>query len=223
MIDIINTVSEKARIQIIDLGICNLTSLTTALQTIGVEWEVTKESKHVGKNCDSIILPGVGAFNAGMEALKQTGMENELKRIAIEGNLPLLGICLGMQLFFDSSEEHGEYSGIGLIPGRVCKLEPVTHDFLVPNVGWCVVDWLDKSSPIVKPPDNPESFYFIHSYWCKCTNDQDVIGTVDMGFPMTAAVQSNKIIGTQFHPEKSLDAGFDLLNRFVRFSKSVTL
>lgn len=209
----------NARVQVIDLGICNLMSMTNALERVGVRWEKVNTVERVGRECDAIILPGVGAFSAGMDALRSSGIDVRIQDISEKAQLPILGICLGMQLLFDGSDEYGKHAGLGLIPGWVKKLEPVNNEFKVPNVGWCEVEWRDRESVLARPEaESPEAFYFVHSYWCDCERNEDQVGTLDMGFPMAAVVEVGNIMGAQFHPEKSLDAGLDLLLRFARFA-----
>lgn len=211
----------NTRIQVIDLGICNLMSLTNALERVGLSWEKVSTVERVGYECDAIILPGVGAFSSGMDALRSSGIDVRIRDISGKEQLPILGICLGMQLLFDGSDEFGKHEGLGLIPGWVRKLEPVNNEFKVPNVGWCEVEWWDRESVLARPKaESPETFYFVHSYWCDCVRNEDRVGTVDMGFPMTAVVEVGNILGVQFHPEKSFDAGLDLLLRFARFAAS---
>jgi glutamine amidotransferase len=212
-------VLDSTCIQVIDLGICNLMSITNALERVGVRWEKVNTYERLGHECDAIILPGVGAYSAGMDALRSSGIDVRIRDISEKAQLPILGICLGMQLLFDGSDEYGKHAGLGLIPGWVKKLKPMNNEFKVPNVGWCEVEWRDRESVLARPEaESPEAFYFVHSYWCDCERNEDQVGTVDMGFPMAAVVEVGNIMGAQFHPEKSLDAGLDLLLRFARFA-----
>ena len=208
----------KTTIQVIDLGISNLASLINALKRIGVNWEVINSAQKLGCNADAIILPGVGSFSAGMDALRSQGVHKTLCNLVEEEELPILGLCLGMQLLFEGSDEHGNFEGLGLIPGWVKSLPPATKEFKVPNIGWCDVAWSDRDSVLANPEKGQDTFYFVHSYWCDCTREEDVVGNIDFRLPTAAVVEAGSIMGTQFHPEKSLNAGLDLLSRFIKFA-----
>ncbi|HEY0833522.1 MAG TPA: imidazole glycerol phosphate synthase subunit HisH, partial [Azospirillum sp.] len=158
--------------------------------------------------------PGVGAFGDGMAALREKGLAEPLRRAAAAGT-PLLGICLGMQLLAEESEEHGRHQGLGLIAGRAVRLTADQPGFRVPNMGWCDVA---ATRPGVLFPDgyHPTSFYFVHSFHVECRDPADVAATIDFsGRPVAAALEAGNVYGAQFHPEKSQDAGLGLLANFV--------
>ena len=199
-------------IAVIDLGTGNLRSVLNAFRRVGAEPRVTIDAAELSA-ADAIVLPGVGAFGGAMETLREQSLPAVLRRQADAG-VPLLGICLGMQLLADSSEEHGHHAGLGLIPGRVARLAPTASGYRVPNIGW----YEATSSPGGHPfaADAPRSYYFGHSYHTVCENPDHVALTIDYGGqPVTAAVARDNVMGVQFHPEKSQDAGLDLLADFV--------
>jgi imidazole glycerol-phosphate synthase subunit HisH len=201
-------------IQIIDLGISNLASLTNSLEKLGANWTTVTEAKYVGVDCDAIILPGVGAYSVGMHILNKSGIGEKLIAIAKEGKIFILGICLGMQLLFDGSDEFGSHPGLGIISGWVKKIETSNNDFRVPHIGWHKINWTSESK-VLSNPKSKGVFYFIHSYWCDCTDSTAISATIDVGYEMTVAVESGKTLGVQFHPEKSLDDGFEILSRYL--------
>lgn len=206
-------------IQVIDLGISNLASLQNALGRVGADWEVVTDADKIGKESSAVILPGVGAFSAGMDALNSQGISEALRRVAIEEKISILGLCLGMQLLFDGSHEYGSHEGLGLIPGWVKPLPQANKNFRVPNIGWCDVSWTEEESVLANSSDKTDSFYFVHSLWCDCKNDKHVTGSIDFQGKTTAVVEAENIMGTQFHPEKSSNAGLELLSRFINFAK----
>lgn len=197
------------KLTIINIGISNLGSLLEALRRIGVHFEVVEDSDAIA-GAESVILPGVGAFRDGMSALERLAMVEPLRNYASSGR-PLFGICLGMQMLFDSSAEMGFHEGLGILSGRVIRLESSLPEARIPNMGWCDVTTKSRGGNFFR--EKPESYYFLHSYWCKCTDAEDVAATIDFGIPVTAAVEHQNIRGVQFHPEKSQDVGLDLLER----------
>ena len=163
---------------------------------------------------DRVILPGVGAFGDAMEHLKSTGMYNAVKEFAKSGK-PIIGICLGMQLLFDSSDEFGNHEGLGLIPGKVVafdKSKMDMEDHKVPHVGWNKL--FHKSNKLFDGLDNPY-LYFVHSFHVE-TDDKYVIATTHYGYDFTSAVQKDNIYGFQPHPEKSHDNGIQILKNFMK-------
>lgn len=204
-------------ITIIDLQVSNLRSVCNAFRRLGAETCIATTAEEVAA-ASAIILPGVGAFSRAMESLQGRGILEPLRRRVLGDGVPLLGLCLGMQLLADRSAEGGNNAGLGLIGGTVERLRPAGLGALVPNIGWYPVratggdyrDVLDQ-----------HSFYFVHSYHFCCANPGDVAATFDYdGNPIVAAVQRGHIFGCQFHPEKSQDAGLDLLDRFVARTRS---
>jgi glutamine amidotransferase len=196
-------------IAIINYGMGNLYSLSQALQRMEYEHVITSDIGTIRK-ADKLILPGVGAFGDAMTELHECGLAKVIIEQASAGK-PLLGICLGMQLLFTSSDEHGYYGGLNLLSGRVERLE---SDLPVPHMGW---NWLSFRHPHPLFRSLQEGHvYFVHSYHVHATNQEDVIGTAEYGQEITAVVARNNIIGMQFHPEKSGQLGIQLLHQFAQ-------
>lgn len=197
---------------IIDYGMGNLYSLSQALKRMGHAFEVTADPAKLVE-ADGLILPGVGAFGDAMYELESRGLAKVIRHEVRMGK-PILGICLGMQLLFTSSDEHGYYQGLDLLPGHVVKFE---GDMLIPHMGW---NWLSFKHPHPLFRGLSEDYvYFVHSYHAQAANDEDVIATTEYYQPVTAIVARNQIVGMQFHPEKSGQFGLQLLDRFVQLLK----
>lgn len=198
-------------IRIIDYGVGNLFSLKSSLRAIGIDADYTGNPAEIRK-ADKLILPGVGAFRDAREALRSTGLDRVVQEEAGKGK-PLMGICLGMQMFFDRSYEYGEYEGLGLIPGEIVPMEGrIPKDLPIPHIGWNEL-MLKQPSPLMKNTANGDYVYFVHSYYAE-TPAEYVIATTDYGVEMTAAVQKDNVYGCQFHPEKSSEVGLSILKAF---------
>jgi glutamine amidotransferase len=195
-------------IAVIDYGMGNLHSVSRALERMGFAHAVTTDPEVI-KRASGIILPGVGAFGDAMRELGERGLVDVIKREAFGGK-PLLGICLGMQLLFTGSEEHGYHQGLNLLPGRVVRFE---GDFNVPHMGW---NWLTFTQlhPLLYGLEEGYA-YFVHSYHVLPDNEEDVLAVTDYHRRVTAIVGRNRIFGMQFHPEKSGALGRELLRRFA--------
>ena len=197
-------------IAIVDYGAGNLRSVELALARLGVHTRVTADPDMLAL-ADGLILPGVGAFSDAMAALGRSGTIPAVLE-AVGAGRPLLGICLGMQLLLDGSEEGPGVPGLGLIPGEVRRLPGC--GLKIPHMGWNSLTPA-KPSPLFKGlPEEPYG-YFVHSYACKAADPADVLAVTDYGVPFHAAVQRGRILGFQFHPEKSGDVGQKLLANFV--------
>ncbi len=199
-------------VAIVDYGVGNLFSLKSSFSAIGANAVVTS-SKSELESADSIILPGVGAFQDAAKKLKDSGLENTVISLAKNGK-PLMGICLGMQLLFEKSFEYGEHKGLGLIKGEIRPIETVIpKGYKIPHIGWNSLE-IKKPSPIFENVNSGEYVYFVHSYYAAdCENS--VTAVSDYGAPLTAAVQSGNVFGCQFHPEKSGETGLKILRSFV--------
>lgn len=197
-------------IAIVDYGVGNLASVLNMIRKCGVEARLIDAPDRI-EEPDKLILPGVGAWDAGMSALNEGGFAEPIKRYAASGR-PLLGICLGMQLLLDASEE-GSRAGLGLVPGLVRRFDPGLG-VRVPHMGWNVAVPTRASTLF---PDNDEvlRFYFVHSYYAECANLADAIAVAHHGRDFTCAVERANVMGVQFHPEKSHRFGMALLRRFV--------
>lgn len=198
---------------IINYGLGNLGSIQNMLKAIGEKSLITDSIKELDK-CDRYILPGVGAFDAGMSKLNETGLFEYIKEKALSERKPILGICLGMQLLGRKSEE-GELPGLSLIPFDNIKFRVDTEILKVPHMGWDIVE-LKQKHPLVCGFEGTQRYYFVHSYHAKCDNEENVLMTCDYGYEFAASVVKDNIMGVQFHPEKSLDFGMSLLRNFVK-------
>ena len=202
-------------IAIVDYGVGNLFSLASSVRALGAEVCVTRRADDL-RAADHILLPGVGAFADAMDKLTATGLVPVLREET--ARTPLLGICLGMQLLFDKSYEYGEYQGLGLIPGAVCPLADDLKDptLKVPHIGWNALDIVPgrENDPLFRYVKNGEYVYYVHSYYAKdCA--ASTLATSEYSIPVTGAVRSGHVYGTQFHPEKSGDTGLRLLKAFA--------
>ena len=199
-------------IAIVDYGAGNLFSLLSSLSAIGQEARVTGDPAEL-RQARGIILPGVGAFGDAAEKLGRTGLAETLKGEAARGK-PLLGICLGMQLLFDSGTEYGLHRGLGLIPGQVRPIARVVPPGLkIPHMGWNALRFCGKSSPLFRLIREGDYVYFVHSYYAaQC--EPYTVAVADYGAPLTAAVQRDNLFGCQFHPEKSGPVGLSILRAF---------
>lgn len=192
----------------------NLRSVEKGFEKVGFPAEVFREAGMMAE-FDAIVLPGVGAFGDAMKSLQQSGAGILLLKHIEEGK-PFLGICLGMQVLFDQSEEHGLFKGLGVISGCVKKL-PKSEK--VPHMGWNIVTFKKKSEIFEGIPDNSR-FYFVHSYFCVPEDDSFVLGKTPHGIEFASAVGKNKVFGVQFHPEKSSILGLKVLRNFGRIVSS---
>lgn len=203
-------------IAMVDMEMGNLQSVLEALRRIGAAVKVTNRPEDV-KHADAVILPGVGAFGDGMNSLRRNKLIDPLLCHAMERNRPLLGICIGMQLLAEEGEEHGQHCGLGMIKGRVVRLKPTEAGCRVPNMGWCDVTIANPRSKLFQELRHQESFYFAHSYHLQCSDPADMAATIDYGGRLAAAVERDNILGVQFHPEKSQDAGLNVLASFIKY------
>jgi imidazole glycerol-phosphate synthase subunit HisH len=198
------------RIAILDYGMGNLRSVEKALERVGAEAEITS-ARSRAEAADGVILPGVGAFPRAMERVREVALD-ELVAGRIEAGVPTLGICLGLQLLFESSVENEGAGGLALLDGMVAPLE--ANGYKVPHIGWSPVHWA-HSSPLTEGLDQETPFYFVHSFAPRPSSDGDVLGTAAYGERFACAVERPPLYGVQFHPEKSSSAGLRLLANFV--------
>jgi glutamine amidotransferase len=194
----------------IDFGIGNLRSVQKALEYVGASVDLSDDPDEVLR-ARKLILPGVGAFGAGMDALQQRRLVTPIQKAVAEGS-PLLGICLGMQLLFDESEELGQHKGLGLIPGRVLRFSDTS--LVVPHMGWNQIEH-DGSHPLLAGVPDGAHAYFVHSYYCEPEAPDVCVGSTHYGRRFAAVVGHNEIFGLQFHPEKSQHVGLRILENFV--------
>lgn len=203
-------------IAIIDYGVGNLFSLTASLRYLGAEAAVTDKKEEI-MAADRIILPGVGAFEDAISALRATGLTETIVK-ETEGGKPLLGICLGMQLLFEESHEYGVHKGLGLIKGTVASIDEDlaaagVSGLKVPHIGWNALSFAEDE-PLFKYIKQGDCVYYVHSFYGReC--DESTIASSQYGIRITGAVRNGSVYGTQFHPEKSGEAGLNILRAFT--------
>jgi glutamine amidotransferase len=216
------------RIAILDYGMGNLRSVEKALERVGAEVDRTGDVK-VAAEADGVVLPGVGAFPRAMERIREIGLD-EFVDGRVQAGVPVIGICLGMQLLFDSSVENEGSTGLGLVGGPVTPISANTLPTLkgawesaggykVPHMGWSPVHWTHESALTAGLGEDPP-FYFVHSFAPRPSEDGDVLGTADYGETFACAIERPGVYGVQFHPEKSSSAGLRLLRNFVGICES---
>jgi len=204
--------TSKTPIIIIDYDLGNIASVLNMIRYIGGEARISASPDEI-KSADKLILPGVGSFDAGMTNLKERRLDKAILDSIKIRKAMILGICLGMQLLMESSQE-GTLPGLALVPGKVKKFQVLNQGLRIPHMGWNIVK--PKGSSILFQPDQPEQrFYFVHSYYADCSNEQDISATTNYGFPFTSAFEHERILGVQFHPEKSHKYGMELLRKFI--------
>ena len=199
-------------IAIIDYGMGNLRSVQKAFEAVGHDATVTSDPDLVAR-ASRVILPGVGAFADAIAELKRTGLGEAFSE-SVRAGKPCLGVCLGLQLLFDLSEEDGEHRGLGLIPGRIVRFEP-EPGLKVPHMGWNTLQ-VRNPSPMLAGLEADPSVYFVHSYHARPDDPRDVVAESDYPRPFAAMVARGNLVGTQFHPEKSQRVGLAMYANFAR-------
>jgi glutamine amidotransferase len=202
-------------IAVVDHGAGNLRSVAKALERSGLSPEVTGDPSAVLR-ADAVVLPGVGAFADAVASLRAKGLD-EAVRASIASGRPYLGLCLGMQLLFDASDEHGVTPGLALLPGRVARFpdrDAAGAALRVPHIGWNRVRW-SGDHPLLAGLPGDDCYYFVHSHRVVPGREEDIVGRVDYGGEFAAAVARDNVFAVQFHPEKSQAAGRRLLDAFA--------
>ena len=205
----------STRVTILDYGMGNLRSVEKALEHVGVAATISYEAAEV-RAADGLILPGVGAFPRAMERIRERGLD-ELIAERHEAGVPLLGICLGLQLLFDSTTELGGAPGLGLLEGGVAELD--AEGLKVPHIGWSPVRW-ERESRLAEGIESETPFYFVHSFAPR-PGGGDLLGSAAYGARFACAAERGNVFGVQFHPEKSSAAGLRLLSNFAGVCASV--
>ena len=204
-------------IGIIDYGVGNLFSLRRSLEYVGAE-AVVSGDEAVLRSVGKLILPGVGAFGDAAAKLRATGLDQLVQEEAAAGK-PLLGICLGMQLLFEESEEYGLHKGLGLLPGRVVAMEGrLPAGLPIPHIGWNGLTLTNPACPLFRDTKDGDCVYFVHSYYAEGCGDA-LAATAEYGRDLTATVWRDNVYGCQFHPEKSGEVGLQILRNFGELSK----
>lgn len=202
-------------IGIVDYGMGNLKSICNALESINEKYLISAY-KYDLRKCSGLILPGVGSFKEGMFNLRKEGLYSVVKEITETGK-PLLGICLGMQLLFEKGYEGEETKGIGLLKGKVIKMNE--EELRVPNIGWNSLK-INKDDELIKDLKEESHMYYVHSYYANEYNEEDLVASSDYyGLNIPGIVRRGNIIGVQFHPEKSGEEGIKLLKNFCKMCK----
>jgi len=205
-------------IGIVDYGLGNILSVYHAIEMVGADVKVCVSPQDL-EDVERIVLPGVGAFRDCMVNLIEKGFVETLEKAVFDQGKPILGICLGMQAMARRSFEGGEHQGLGWIEGDVVGLQPPDPSLRVPHIGWNDIQYRQGSPFFAGLPALPD-FYFVHSFYMKCDNQDDVDATCDYGGTVTAAIRKNNIFATQFHPEKSQDYGLRILENFLKWNSA---
>ena len=205
-------------IAIVDYGIGNLRSVEKAFAAVGADARLVNDPAAAGQ-ADALVVPGVGAFGACAAGLRAQGFEPVVRDAVAQGK-PLLGICVGMQLLFESSEEMGDHAGLGLLPGVVRRFpDRAPHAtgarLKVPQIGWNQL-WHDGRDPLLAGVPDGSFAYFVHSYYCAASDPTDVLAVTDYGFAYPSVVRRGNLWGVQFHPEKSQKIGLQILANFAQ-------
>ena len=199
-------------IAIIDYDAGNIKSVEKAVIKLGYDCVITRD-KEVLKKADKLILPGVGAFGDAMGRLNEYGLSEVIKELVVDESKPLLGLCLGLQLLFESSEESPRVEGLGLLKGKIVRL-PEGDDRKIPHMGWNSLEF-PKKSLLFRKIVKGSYVYFVHSYYLKAEDEKIVAATTEYGTTIHAAVEWGNIYATQFHPEKSSSVGLRILRNFL--------
>jgi len=205
-------------IAVVDYGMGNLRSVAKALERVGADVQVSSDADAIAA-ADAVVLPGVGAFGRCMDNLKAAGLTDVVREAADSGR-PFLGICVGMQILFERSEEFGPVDGLGILPGRVRRFEATRHDMKIPHMGWNTIT-IRNRSPHLRGVADGASVYFVHSYFVDCDTDELATTTTDYGSPFVSSVCRENVFATQFHPEKSQSVGLKLLENFAELAEPV--
>lgn len=203
-------------IAVVDYDAGNVKSVEKAIEKLGAEHILTSDPEKI-RNADAVILPGVGNFGDCVSKLSERGLDSALKEYAASGK-PFLGICVGLQLLFDESEESPGVKGLGILPGKIKKF-PASSELKVPQIGWN--DIVESKGRLLEGIEKETYFYFVHSYYLECEDPSIVTSRTEYGITYDSSVESGNVFATQFHPEKSSDAGLKVLSNFLKIAGEV--
>ncbi len=202
-------------ITIVDYGLGNLASIKNMIKKVGGEATISSNLEEIG-NASKLILPGVGAFNKGMENISNMGLQSILNKKVLEDRVPILGICLGMQLLTNYSEE-GDVKGLGWIDAKTARFRLSSKILKVPHMGWADISINQKQHPIFSGLEDTIRYYFVHSYYVRCKSEKNVLCTAKHEIDFACGIVKDNIIGFQFHPEKSHKFGMTLLKNYIDY------
>ncbi|MDF2474512.1 MAG: imidazole glycerol phosphate synthase [Anaerocolumna sp.] len=203
-------------VSIIDYGMGNIQSLSNSLRYLDIQYQIINEPQAIIDSA-KLILPGVGSFRKAMQNLTETGIRDALHEAVLIKQIPILGICLGMQMLAEESTEDGKTAGLGWVKGKVEHFSVDETNIKIPHIGFNSVSVACNNSVLFSGIPDLSDFYFIHSYRMQCDLNDDIAGTCQYGTVFTAAIERNNIFGTQFHPEKSQLNGLTVLRSFVKW------
>ena len=206
-------------IVIVDYGMGNLASIANMLKKVGAEGIISSDSTTIA-GAEKLILPGVGSFDTGMHNLSERGLVPVLNARVLKDTVPILGLCLGLQLFTERSEE-GRLPGLGWIKGETVrfKVEGAHERLKIPHMGWNTIEPL-RQHPLLNGLDEEPRFYFVHSYHVVCADPEDILAWTRYGYDFPSIVVRGNVVGVQFHPEKSHKFGMQLLRNFVEYDRA---
>ncbi|MEX2673629.1 MAG: imidazole glycerol phosphate synthase subunit HisH [Phycisphaeraceae bacterium] len=200
-------------IGIVDYGMGNLRSVQKAFEKVGAQAEIVREPRQIAES-SKLILPGVGAFEDAIATLHQLELVDPILKFVASGR-PFLGICLGLQLLFERSEEGGEHEGLGIVPGSIVRFNPTDHTLKVPHMGWNTLTLNRPDSPLMQGLPDEAAVYFVHSYYAAPTDEAVVATTTEYDGPFCSAIHHENVMAVQFHPEKSQKVGLKMLANFA--------
>ncbi|MCG3209902.1 MAG: Imidazole glycerol phosphate synthase subunit HisH [Anaerolineae bacterium] len=205
------------KLAIIDYGVGNFRNVQKAFQAVGADADIT-ESVQAVRDAGAVVLPGVGAFGDAIDNLRQRGLDRPVLD-ALRAGKPLFGICVGLQLMFDESEEMGQHTGLGIFPGKIVRFP--TTELPVPHMGWNQIHPA-QPHPLLNHIDNGDFAYFAHSYYARPQNPAHVVATTDYGLNYASVVARDNVCAIQFHPEKSQQVGLQILKNFVELAEKAS-
>ena len=201
-------------ITLIDYGVGNTKAFLNVYRQLNIPVSMAKTAAEI-ESASKLILPGVGSFDHAMDRLNHSGMREALDKAVLIKKIPVLGICVGMQMMLQEGREHGHHTGLGWIEGAVMPIMPPNAHYKIPHMGWNDL-YLHNPHPALQGIREGDHAYFVHSYHAQCSNPRDVLATVEYGEPIAALIGRDNLLGAQFHPEKSQKTGLTLIENFLK-------